>query len=386
MHTLPDIQLQLRPGVVEFGWGHPDPALLPAQAMAAAAASALAARGADALAYGPEQGPGRLIELIRARLGRLEGVAPPAEQLMVTGGTSQALDMLCAQLSRPGDVALVEAPTYHLALRVFQDRGLRLVSVPGDEHGLDVAAAEATLALLRARGERVAFLYVVASFGNPTGAVLAPERRQALVDLALREGLPVLEDDAYGELWYDAPPPPALFSLAPGGPVARLGSYAKVLAPGLRLGWLLADPALLRRCMGSGVLDSGGGVNHFAAMSLAALLEQGFLDGHVERLRAALRARRDALLAALARHMPAGCSWSPARGGYFVWVRLPHGLDAAALLPAALEAGVAYLPGARFFAEGGGANSLRLSFSLLSPEQLEEGARRLGALLGGALH
>jgi DNA-binding transcriptional MocR family regulator len=380
MMRLPDTQLALRPGVVEFGWGHPHPSLLPVAELAAAAGS-LAARGADALGYGPAQGPGSLIAQIQARLGRLEGAAPPSAQLMITGGISQALDMLCAQLSRPGDAVLVEAPTYHLALRIFADRGLRVVAVAGDQQGLQVDAAEATLRALRARGQRVAFLYVVASFGNPSGATLSAERRAALAALSAREGLPVLEDDAYRELWYDAPPPPALFGREPGAAVVRLGSYAKILAPGLRLGWMLAQPELLRRCMGSGVLDSGGGVNHFAAMALAALIERGFLDEHVGRLRETLRGRRDVLLAALARFLPAGCSWNPALGGYFVWVRLPEGLDASALLPEAVAAGVGYLPGARFFVDEGGASFLRLSFSLLPPDALEEGARRLGSLL-----
>jgi DNA-binding transcriptional MocR family regulator len=385
MVQLPDSQLQLRPGIADFSWGHPNAALLPAEALAAAASAALARSPAAMLGYGPEQGPGSLIEQIRARLGRIEGVTPPAEQLMVTGGTSQALDMLCAQLSRPGDVVLAEAPTYHLALRVFRDRGLRIVTVPGDGQGMHVEAAEATLANLRANGQRVAFLYVVATFGNPSGATLAPERRSALAALAGRLGLHVLEDDVYGELWYDAPPPTPIFNLLPGGPVVRLGSYAKVLAPGLRMGWMLASPELVGRCTGSGLLDSGGGINHFTAMVLASLLEMGFLDEHIARVRAVLRGRRDTLMAALARHLPGGCTWNPALGGYFVWVRLPEQLDAAALLPAAEAAGVAYLPGTRFYADGGGANYLRLSFSLLEPEELEAGAARLGAVLHGAL-
>ncbi|NTU81030.1 MAG: PLP-dependent aminotransferase family protein [Chloroflexales bacterium] len=385
MKTLPNTQLFLRQGIVELGWGHPDPAMLPVDDLAAAAAETLARHGRDALAYGPAQGPGRLLEAIRARLGRLEGVTPPAEQLMITGGTSQALDMLCGQLSRPGDVALVEAPSYHLALRIFRDRGLRLVSVPGDVQGMHVETAAALLHMLRSRGERVAFVYIVASFGNPTGASLAPDRRYTLAVIARREGLPVIEDEAYGELWYDAPPAPPIYNLMPGGPITRLGSFAKVLAPGLRLGWMLASPDLVRRCVGAGVLDSGGGVNHFTAHIVASLLEQSRLDGHVERARASWHSRRDTLLAALARFLPAGCTWSPPLGGYFVWVRLPAGLSAAALLPAAEAAGVSYLSGERFFIEGGGQHYLRLSFSLLSPEQLEEGARRLGEVLRTAL-
>ena len=385
MLTLPNTQPVLRPGMIEFGWGHPDPTLFPVADLAAAAAATLADHGHDALGYGPAQGPGRLLEAVRARLGRLEGVTPPPEQLLITGGTSQALDMLCGQLSRPGDVALVEAPTYHLALRILRDRGLRLVTVPSDVQGMHVETAAVMLQMLRARGERVALLYLVASFGNPTGVSLTRDRRYALAVLARREGLPVIEDDAYGELWYDAPPAPTIYNLMPGGPIVRLGSYAKVLAPGLRLGWMLASPEVVRRCLETGVLLSGGGVNHFTAHIVATLLEQGLLDTHIERVRADLHHRRDVLLTALSRHLPAGCTWGAPLGGYFVWVRLPSDLAAATLLPTAEAAGVSYLSGERCFAEAGGQHYLRLSFSLLPPDQLEEGTRRLGEVLRAAL-
>ncbi|NTW03680.1 MAG: PLP-dependent aminotransferase family protein [Oscillochloris sp.] len=378
---LPDVQLVQRPGVIEFGWGHPDPTLLPADKLARAAALTLNRDWQAALAYGYDQGPGRLIELVRQRLGRLEGVTPPPEQLMITGGNSQALDMLCAQLAQPGDVVLVEAPTYHLALRIFRDRGLRTVAVPSDSQGIHVDAAEALLRMLRNNGERVAFLYTVASFGNPSGATLTAERRYTLATLSRQEGLAVIEDDAYGELWYDAPPPPAIYNLTPGGQIVRIGSYAKVLAPGLRLGWMLASPHLVRRCAGCGLLDSGGGINHFTAHIVATFLELDLLDSHVEWLRATLGARRNVLLSAMARYLPAGCTWNPALGGFFIWVRLPVGMDSNTILPAAEAAGVSYLPGTIFFAEGGGQNYLRLSFSLLPPDQLSEGTRRLGEVL-----
>ncbi len=378
--VLPDIQLSTRPGIIEFGWGHPDPTVLPTAFMAEAAALTLTRDGRNALAYGAEQGPGRLIELVRTQLSA-DADAPPAEQVMITGGISQALDMLCAQLSRPGDVVLVEAPTYHLAMRIFHDRGLRLVQIPSDAHGLHVEAADAMLAMLRSRGEQVAFLYVVANFGNPTGNSLALARREALARLAQLQNLPVIEDDAYGLLGYDMPPPPSIYSLAPGGPIVRLGSFAKILAPGLRLGWMFADPALVQRCTLSGLLDSGGGVNHFTAQVVAGMIELGHLKTHLEQLRTTLRSRRDTLLEALARYLPAGCTWNPALGGFFIWVRLSAHMNAAALLPVAEQAGVSYLPGTRFFAEEGGERYLRLSFSLLPPAELTAGARRLGSVL-----
>lgn len=381
MKTLPDIQLFLRPGIVELMWGHPDLALLPVDGLLRAAQVALERDGPLALSYGAEQGPACLIEQVRARLGRLEGITPSPEQMMITGGASQALDMLCTVLTRPGDVALVESPVYHLALRIFRDHGLCLAPVPSDGEGLRVDALERTLAELERQGRRACFLYTVPTFNNPTGMTLALERRTALVALAQRAGLVVLEDDAYYELWYDSPPPPSLYSLAPAGSVVRLGSFSKVLAPGLRLGWMLAAPEMVRRCAGCGMLDSGGGVNHFTAHVAAAFVELGLLDEQVEILRASYRQRRDVLLNALASHLPEECEWTCPGGGFFVWLRLPPGVDSAALLPAAESAGVSYVPGARFYTGGGGEEYCRLAFTLAPMGELEEGACRLGAAL-----
>jgi DNA-binding transcriptional MocR family regulator len=218
----------------------------------------------------------------------------------------------------------------------------------------------------------------VPTFHNPTGACLAPERRRALVELAAEEGFLIVEDDVYRELAYDAPAPPSLWRLAPPGVVARLGSFAKTLAPGLRLGWITAHPADVARITGGGLLDSGGGLNHFTAVTVGAVCTSGDFDAQVARLRAAYRERRDALAGALREHLPPGCELQAPGGGFFQWVRLPAGLDAAELLPHAEAAGVAYIPGARFHLDGGGANTLRLAFSLYPPAELREAARRLG--------
>jgi 2-aminoadipate transaminase len=379
--SLPDIQLHLRPGIVELGWGHPDLSLLPVDGMLQAAEAALRRDGALVLSYGAEQGPGRLIEQVCARLERIDGVAPPPEQIMVTGGVSQALDMLCTLLTRPGDAVLVESPVYHLALRIFRDHALELVAVPSDGGGLRVGALGELLAALQRQGRRPRFLYLVPMFNNPAGVTMTVERRRALVALAQRERLLVLEDDVYRELWYDSLPPPSLYSLAPAGQVVRLGSFSKVLAPGLRLGWMLASPEVVRRCTTSGQLDSGGGLNHFTAHVVAAYIELGLLDRQVERLRTSYRQRRDALLDGLASHLPEGCGWIHPDGGFFVWLRLPPGVDGDAFLPVAESAGVSYVPGARFCAGGGGEGYCRLAFTLLPPDELGEGARRLGIAL-----
>lgn len=381
MLQLPNTQLVIRPGIIEFGWGHPHPGLLPIEELAAAAAALFASQASDALAYGAAQGPGQLIEQIGAYLSRLDGVAPDPARLMITGGVSQALDMLCTLLVEPGDVALVEAPSYHLAQRILRDHRIELLPVPGDSQGMRIEAIEGLLELVRSQGRRVRLLYTVPTFNNPSGLTLALERRIALAELAQRAGFYVLEDDVYRELWYDAPPPPPIALVGPDAPVIRLCSFSKILAPGLRLGWMVAPPEVVERCTGCGLLDSGGGVSHFTAHLIAEFMARGLLSSQVARLRPVLRNRRDTLLAALARELPAGCTWRPPLGGYFIWVRLPAHIDSAALLPAAEAAGVAFLPGARFAGGSEGNRHLRLAFSLLSLEELNEGARRLGAVL-----
>jgi DNA-binding transcriptional MocR family regulator len=304
---------------------------------------------------------------------------------MITGGVSQALDQICTLCTEPGDIALVESPTYHLAIRILRDHPLELVPVPADEHGLRVDALAETLADLRRAGRRARLLYAVPTFHNPTGASLAAERRAALVALAAEEQLLVVEDDVYRELSYDGAALPSLWSLASPDTVVRLGSFAKSLAPGVRLGWLTAGPAIAGRLIGSGLLDSGGGVNHLTSLMVTAFCASGEYDRQIVRLRQAYRTRRDALLSGLAAHLPSGCSWTKPGGGFFVWVRLPEGIDTDTLLPRAEAAGVAYLPGARFHTGGDGANTLRLAFSLYDPDELVEAARRLGKLIREAI-
>jgi 2-aminoadipate transaminase len=388
--SLPDIQLVLRPGIVDYGWGHPDLELLPAGDLAGATEIALHRWGREALSYGAEQGPGRLIDALRAWLVRREGSAPPEEQLFITGGASQALDMICSLLTRPGDIALVESPTYHLALRIFRDHGLELMPIEADEDGLRPDRLAGALETLHLRGVRPRFLYTVPTFNNPTGMTMPPERRRAVLALAEQAQVLILEDDVYHALWFDEPPPPSLYTLAPAGPVVRLGSFSKILAPGLRLGWLSASPEFVQTCVRSGLLDSGGGVSHFVAQVVAEFMELGLLDAHVERLRADYARRRDALLDALARFLPpqassgrdeAGCSWRAPGGGFFVWVGLPEGYDTSALLHEAEAAGVSYVPGRRFYAGAGGDRYARLAFSLVALQELEEGVRRLANLL-----
>ncbi len=381
---LPILQLVRRPGIIDLGWGHPDPALLPVEAVRRAFEAALRRYGADVLNYGYAAGAGPLREWLRDRIGRQEGRRPAPDEVVITGGISAGLDLLLTLSTSPGDVVLVESPTYHLAIRILRDHPLELLAVPADEQGLGVDALAETLGGLKRTGRRPRALYTVPTFNNPTGASLGDERRRALVELAASERLLVIEDDAYRELAYGGPPPPSLWSLAPPGVVARLGSFSKPLAPGLRLGWLTAGSEIGARVADCGVLDSGGGVNHATAMAVAQLCQAGDFDEQVLRLRAAYGERRDALVAALRHQLPEGCAVSEPGGGFFVWVTLPPAMDSEALLPAAEAAGVSYVPGCRFYLDGDGRPSVRLSVSLYPPTDLEEGARRLASAVARA--
>ena len=377
--ALPIVQIIHRDGIIDLGWGHPDPTLLAPADVATAAAATIARHGSAALAYSWERGPGPLAEFLCDHLGRIDGRAPHPDELLITGGNSAGLDLTLTLLTRPGDVVLVENPTYHLAVRIMRDHPLTLVPVPADAGGLIPEAVAETAARLAAAGTPARLLYTVPTYHNPTGATASVERRRTLAVIAERHSFTIVEDDVYRELAYDAPPPPSIWSLAPPGTVVRLGSFAKTLAPGMRLGWLTADAAIAQRIAGCGLLDSGGGVNHFTAMVVGELCQSGAYAAQVARLRAAYTARRDALDAALRSALPADFGIRKPNGGFFTWVDLPQRMLAAELLPLAEAEGMAFLPGTKFFTDGGGERALRMAFSLYPPEQLAAAAQRLGA-------
>jgi DNA-binding transcriptional MocR family regulator len=384
MRLPPSTQMVLREGYCEFNFGQPDPDLLPLDALRRAPAAALDLFGSDMLAYGAPEGAWPLIEWIRERVESREGVAVALEECLTTGGNSDAIDQIGTLFTSPGDVVFVESPTYHLGLRILRDHHLDLRAVPVDAEGLDVGALEGRLEALAREGRRARLLYTIPTFHNPTGVNLSAGRRAALLELAAAHDLLIVEDDVYRELAYDGPAPPSLFAAAPRGRVIRLGSFAKALAPGLRLGWINASAEQVRRLADGGLRDSGGGPNYAMAMIVTALCRSGDFDAHGERLRTAYRERRDALAAALREHLPRGCTFTVPGGGYFIWVNLPAHMDAELLLARADDHKVSFIPGRRLSIDGGGRHALRLSFALMKPAHLAEGARRLGALLATA--
>jgi 2-aminoadipate transaminase len=371
-------------GAIPFVYGHPDPDLLPVEKIIAATERALRGRGRLALQYGPEQGYGPLLDYLVGKAGRDEGLHINRANIMLCAGAAQGLDTAARLFAHPGDVVLVEAPSYHEAIATLRDHPVELRQVPMDDQGLVVEALAERLEALSRAGRRVAFLYTVPTFQNPAGITLTAERREALVELAAERGLLLVEDDVYRDLCFEGRVPPSLFELAGGRGVIRLGSFSKILAAGLRLGWIIAGPEVIQRIIGCGLKRNEGGANPFVAHVVAAFCQEGWLEPHIAQLVARYRARRDALLAALEQAMPDGVRWTRPAGGFFLWLTLPEPLEAKAVLAAARERKVLFASGTRFFAEaseGGGRRNLRLPFSFLSEAQMAEGVRILAEVI-----
>ena len=380
-----DPQAEMRPGIVELRWGDPDPGLIPVQKIAAAAGAALRAAGPAALSYGANEGPRVLREALAERITQTEGHHVGLDEIGITAGNSAALNHLLALLVRPGDAVLVEDPSYSLALSMARDLCIDLVGVPIDDQGLRVDALPGILAQIRRSGRTPRLLYTIPTFHNPTGVCLADERRRRLLQIAAEEQILVVEDDVYRELAYEGVSPASLWALAhevPGaaGCVVRLGSFSKTLAPGLRCGFLTAGVALAERIAQSGLCDSGGCPSQFTACLVAQMILEGSYDENVARLRSAYAERSRALTSGLREALPAGCSVSAARGGFFTWVGLPDGLTAARVLPFAEASGVSFVGGSRF-SVGGSEQGIRLAFTMYPPKVL----RAAAALLGKAI-
>lgn len=378
---LSELDALMRPGIIELGIGHPANELLPVDAMRRANAAAAERYGAHMLSYGYTTGPSPLADWLRARIAQQEGQALPPDEIAISAGISDALDQLITLCTQPGDVVLVESPTYHFGVRVLRDRPVQLVPVPQVADQPDANALAERVAQLKREGRPPRLLYCVPTFNNPTGQSWPEATRRAVVDLAAREGFMIVEDDVYRDLALDGDPPPSLWSIAPRGVVARLGSFSKSVAPGVRVGWITAGAEVIARIRECGLMDSRGGCNQYTAMAMAAYCESGSFEARLALFLAAYRARRDVLCAALAEYVPAGCAFDVPAGGFFVWLRLPPGASARALKPIAEGYGVSFAPSHRFYVEHADDGALRLAFTMYDEAHLVDGARRLGAAL-----
>lgn len=370
------LKVTQQPEVISFAGGLPASELFPTAELAELARDLLLSDGAKALQYAPTEGLAVLRQLITDRLQSRFGLDPTPDEVLVVSGSQQALDLTGKLFIDEGDVVLCESPTYLGAINAFQAYRPRFVEVPTDDDGMVPAELERRLA----GPDRAGFIYVVPDFQNPSGRRWSVDRRRALVEIATRYEVPVIEDAPYAELCFDDRALPPVASFDTEGLVIFLGTFSKILSPGLRLGWIAADEEILRRY----VLVKQGADLHTS--SLTQLLAARFmlecdLDGHINRIRDAYRMRRDAMLSALDKHMPPGVSYTRPAGGLFLWLELPSGLDARALLERSLEENVAFVPGGAFFTEDGHDNTLRLNFSAMPVDRIAEGVRRLGHVL-----
>lgn len=367
--------------MVSFAPGYPAEDVFPWQAFGEIARSLLGSADGSVLQYGPTRGYKPLREAV-VELMRGRAIDSSAERVVVTTGSQQGLDLVARVLLDPGDVALLELPSYTGAISAFRNVGAALVGIRQEPDGVDLAHLDETVAALRRDGRRVKFLYLVPNFQNPSGLLIGLEKRRKVLEWADRQDILIVEDDPYGDLYFpDVSRPEETRPVAADDRVDRviyLSSFSKTLAPGWRVGWISAPPpiaAKLELAKQAGDLCTGG----FDQRVVYEAWRQGILAGHLPDLRAHYQRKRDTMSRALARALADQVTWQPPRGGFFLWIRLNDGLDAEQLLPVARAHGVIYVVGKAFFVDGSGQQFMRLSFSAPPPDRIEEGVTRLAA-------
>ena len=363
------LKITEKPGIISFAGGLPSPKTFPIDAFAAACATVLKTDGEGALQYAASEGYAPLREWIAKSLPW----AVDAAQVLITTGSQQALDLIGKVLIDKDSKVLVETPTYLGALQAFTPMEPKFVSVASDAEGVDVGD-------LQDKATDARFFYVVPNFQNPTGRLMGEVRRAELSATAAHIGLPIVEDNPYGDLWFDAPPPLALTARNPDGCI-YMGSFSKTLAPGLRLGFLVAPKALYPKLL-QAKQAADLHTPSFNQRMVAEVLKGDFLDHHVPTIRALYKSQRDAMLAALNAHLAgSGVTWTKPDSGMFLWLKLPHGMNANDLLPQAVKRNVAFVPGAAFYAGNPQLNTLRLSFVTASVDQINTGIAALADVL-----
>jgi len=383
------LKLTEQPDLISFAGGLPAPELFPVPQFEAAAQRVLKQHGSKALQYSTTEGYLPLREFIVEKMSQY-GIQASPENVLITSGSQQALDLIGKLLINSGDLILTEKPTYLGALQAWRAYQAEFTAVPIDDNGLQIDLLEEALC----GGPK--FMYILPNFQNPGGVTLSLERRQALVALADQYGVPIIEDDPYGELRFEGNHLPPLVVLDAEklngrahngddagffrGNVIYLSTFSKTLAPGLRLGWMVAPKSVIQRCV-QAKQGMDLHTSSFVQMVAYETVKGDFLQKHVRRIREVYKERRDVMISTMLRQFPPGITWTWPEGGLFLWVTLPDWMDAATILPKALEQKVAFVPGAAFYPDGSGNNHFRLNFSNARPEQIEEGIKRLGRVL-----
>lgn len=357
--------------------GFPDPASLPRNDVAEAARIILEREGEWALQYGASRGHRDLVQQLLIKLKRDQGIDATTENLLITYGASQGLFLICEALVDVGDVILSEQPTWSGAVRAFQRAGAEVIPVGIDQDGTDVEQLERELEKLAAAGRQPKLFYTIPTYQNPTGVTTTLERRKKIAQLARQYHLPVIEDDPYGDIRFSGDRLPTIYALDDAGLVFYLGTFSKIMAAGMRLGWVVADPKMIGVLAG---LKAEGGTSAFTGAVAAEFCASGTLVEHVAELSKLYHTRCEAMLAALEQSMPEGTSWTHPTGGFFIWLTLPESVDARELARAASERGVEFLPGPACHYSGG-EHTLRLSYSFADEDQIAEGIGILGELV-----
>ncbi len=383
------LKITEKPDIISFGGGLPAPEVFPIEQIAEACQRVLHDNGAVALQYGTTEGYLPLREMIVRHSERF-GIKITTENVMITTGSQQALDLLGKIFINHGDRILVESPTYLGALQAWNAYGAEYIAVPSDENGMITDALEDKLRT----GPK--FIYVLPNFQNPTGVTISLERRMKIIELADRYGVPIIEDDPYGQLRFEGEPIPSVAYLdnemrsdndgiTYRGNVIYLSTFSKILAPGLRLGWITAPPEVIRKL----VQAKQGADLHTPTFNQVVAYEVGkggFIDQHVKLIRSVYFERRNVMLDALEEFMPEGVHWTRPQGGLFLWATMPEDMDNAELLKDAIKEKVAFVPGEAFHPNGGGKNTMRLNFSMPTPEKITIGMERLGRVVKNYLN
>jgi 2-aminoadipate transaminase len=367
--------------IISFVFGFPDPASLPAKSVGQATVRAMEKDGQWALQYGKATGDPGFVDVLLAKLRRDQGIQAGPENVLVTAGGSQVVQLVLDLLVDPGDTVVVEAPTWMGFLYAASNVRAKTVAIPLDEHGMDTEALEQELKRLKGKGMTPKFIYVISNFQNPSGISTTLDRRKRIVELAQEYGTLILEDDAYYDLRFRGEPIPPIYTLDETGSTMYLGTLSKIMGAGMRIGWLVAAADIVTKLS---VLKIDGCTNVFGSHVAAEWIPDNLVE-HIAKLKEIYQQRRDVMLKALERFMPAGTTWTDPDGGFFVWVTLPDSIDVGRMLPQVRERGVDYLAGGTCYADGSGTNQMRLSYSFTTEDQIEKGIEIIGEVAKGEL-
>lgn len=371
------LKLTTMPEIISFAGGLPAPELFPTEDLKKVDEAVLTKEGQAALQYGTTEGYTPLREQIAGRMKKSFMVDCTPENIVITSGSQQGLSLLAQIFLNPGDVVLVESPTYLGAINAFKLCGPEFVEVPTDDKGIIPEELEKILAKY---GDRVRMMYVIPEFQNPTGITWPMERRKAFMDIINRYDFPVLEDDPYGELRFDGDKVPSLKSMDTKGNIIFLGSFSKILMPGLRIAWMVADPVIIDKVVKlKQAVDLQS--SSFGQRQTSFFIDMYDLDAHVAKIKELYKTRRDLMCDSMKEYFPEGITFTYPEGGLFTWVTLPEGMDAKELMPKVLAKNVAYVPGGPFYPHGGNANHFRLNYSNMPEERIVEGIKRLAEVL-----